>query len=258
MKKVLALIVLGLLGFYVIWPGYTGYSIHAALESENADVLSQKIDFPQVRASIREPVMARLDSRISEMLKDFGGALGVSRDQVKMDEIARIVDGALDDVVSPERLGGIYKRGGDVTGEIQKSVLRQIDNAGGLMALLDLDDEDTTGDDSATSGGFDVSNGIGGLLKNKNTRKLFGQIAQQIGKSGLSADGLFRKRKKVSSSNDDERSFDLANIKHFGFAGPLAMEVGVAADRDAAETDVTARMSFQNFDWKVTRLSPRL
>lgn len=262
MKKLIALIVLAALGFYVAWPAYTGYTIHTALEADDSDVLARKIDFPQVRTSIRGPVLQKIDSRINEMIGQYGVALGLTREQVKMDQIEAVVDGALADVVSPERLGGIYKRGGDFTGEIQKAVLREIDKAGGLNALLDLGDanaatDETDTDDTAIE--IDLSNGIGGLLKNKKARKILGQVAQQVGGSGgLSAEALFPKRKPRAASGNGERSFDLANVKHFGFAGPLAMEVGVAADRDAATSDVTARMSFQDMDWKVTRLEPHL
>ncbi len=262
MKKLFALIVLVLLGFYVGWPAYTGYAIHAALEAEDSAVLERKIDFPQVRSSIRGPVMVKLDSRIGELIDDFGVTLGVTRDQIKMERIHGIVDGALDDVVSPERLGEIYKRGGDFTGAIQQAVLRQVDQAGGLMELLDLESLGGSQDDDASAasgGGFDLSNGIGGLLKNKKARNILGQVMKQVGANGgLSADALFPKRKTIAASDNGDRSFDFSNVKHFGFAGPLAMELGVARDRDAIDPDVTARMSFQDMDWKVTRLTPNL
>ena len=260
MKKLLTLVVLGLLGFYVAWPAFTGYAIHAALEAEDRDVLARKIDFPQVRSSIRGPALTMIDRRIGEMIGKYGAALGVTKEQVKMDRISGIVDGALEDVVAPERLGAIYKQGGDFTGEIQKAVLRQIDDAGGMMALLDLDGTGTSQEGqtaNGASGGFDLSNGIGGLLKNPKTRSILGQVAKQLGQDGgLSADSLFPNRKARKSNVSGDRSFDLANIKHFGFAGPLAMELGVASDRDSVEAEVTARMSFQDFDWKVTRLTP--
>ncbi len=264
MKKLFALIIVALLGFYVGWPGYTGYQIHAALEADDAGLLARKIDFPQVRASIRGPVMAKVDGRLGEMVRTYGAALGVSKEQIKMDRIESIVDGALEEVVSPEKLGGIYRRGGDVTGAIQQAVLRQIDKAGGLMALLDLGNgaggaDDNSSDGGVTIGGFNVSGGIGGLLKNQQTRKVLGDLTKQFGGSaGLDVSKLFPSRSSTAAETGGGGSFDLANIKHFGFAGPLAMELGVARDDDAVEPDVTARMSFQDFDWKVTRLTPNL
>ncbi|MGI9408035.1 MAG: DUF2939 domain-containing protein [Hyphomicrobiaceae bacterium] len=263
MKKLLALIVVALLGFYVGWPAYSGYQIHAALEADDADVLARKIDFPQVRASIRAPVLAKINSRINELVRDFGAGLGVSKEQIKTDRIAQIVDGALEEVVAPERLGPIYKRGGDIKGEIQQAVLRRIDKTGGFMELLDIDDAgggDNSGGEDATIGGFNVSDGIGGLLKNKKTRKIFGDVASQLGgNAGGLAGKLFPDTpSSAASGGDGKRSFDFANVKRLGFAGPLAMELGVARDRDAVEPDVTARMSFQDFDWKVTRLTPNL
>ena len=261
MKKLFTLIVLALLGFYVGWPAFTGYQIHAALEADDADLLDRKIDFPQVRQSIREPVMVQIENRIGKILGDFGAALGVSKDDVDMGRIGGIVDGALAEVITPAKLGKIYKRGGDVTGEIQQAVLRQIDQSGGFASLLGKGSTLGSGSDSGVNvsvGGINLSEGIGGLLNSDSTRKVFGDVAKQLGGSGADLAGqLFPKKQTQSSGSESGKgSFGLSNIKSFGFAGPLGMEVGIAKDGAASNPDVTARMSFQDLDWKLTRLTP--
>lgn len=260
MKKLLALVV-ALLGFYVAWPAYTGYEIHAALEADDADLLDRKIDFPQVRQSIREPVMVQIEDRIGQILGNIGAAIGVTADDVDMNRIGAIVDGALAEVIAPNRLGGIYRRGGDVTGEIQQAVLRQIEKSGGFASLLS---KGTTGGDSSGSGvnvsigGINISDGIGGLLNSGSSGNVLSDVAKQLGGSGGDLAGqLFPKSGAASNGTRSGRgAFGIANIKSFGFVGPLGMEVGIAKNGEAQAPDVTARMNFQDLDWKLTRLTP--
>ena len=55
-----------------------------------------------------------------------------------------------------------------------------------------------------------------------------------------------------------QRSYGLANLKRFAFAGPLGFDVGVAKDPTASEPDLTAGMNFTGLDWKLTRIVPRI
>ena len=50
------------------------------------------------------------------------------------------------------------------------------------------------------------------------------------------------------------QAFGISNVKHFGFNGPFAMEVGLAKDGTAAKSDVTAEIGFSGGDWKLTKL----
>ncbi|MEO0619814.1 MAG: DUF2939 domain-containing protein [Pseudomonadota bacterium] len=261
MRKLILLIVLLAVGFYVGWPAWNGYAIKTALEREDSTTLAQKIDFPQVRASIREPVMVRLDDRIDQMVRDFGPAFGITKDQVKLDRITEIVNGALDDVVSPDRVGAIYKQGGDFVGAVQQAVLQRVDRMGGIMELFDVPPQDEGTGGSANDGNLDLSNGIGGLLRNKQARSILNQVTKQLGQSGgLSARDLFAPKRETGASpaGDQDAGFGFSNIKHFWFRGPLAMEAGIARDASAEVPDVTARITFQDFDWKVTHLVPRI
>ena len=72
---------------------------------------------------------------------------------------------------------------------------------------------------------------------------------------------LFPKRKKNSGGDgggDAESSFGFSNIKNFGFAGPLGLQLGIAKDSSADAPDVTAQYSFTGFDWRLTKLTPNL
>ncbi len=54
----------------------------------------------------------------------------------------------------------------------------------------------------------------------------------------------------------EPQGFGLANIKKFGFLGPLGFEIGVAKDKNATESDVIAEMRFIGGDWRVTGVRP--
>ena len=84
-----------------------------------------------------------------------------------------------------------------------------------------------------------------------------GQVAAQALDSGKIAEKLFPAAKAPNSSGK-EPGFGLRNIKSFGFAGPLGLQMGVSRDPDATEPDVTAEMHFTGMDWRVTKLRPDL
>lgn len=139
--------------------------------------------------------------------------------------------------------------------------MQRVDRMGGIMELFDIPPQDENSDGESAGGGLDLSNGIGGLLRNKQARSILNQVTKQLGQSGgISARDLFAPKRDagdVSRSGGDE-TFGVGNIKHFGFLGPLAMEAGIARDADAELPDLTARLTFQDFDWKVTHLTPRI
>ena len=136
MKKLIALVLVLLLAFYVGWPVFSSYRIHKALAADDSATLAQMIDFPSVRRSMRGPVLAKIESRIAGVMKTMGPAAAMLGGQIKQDKIEGVIDGALEDVVNPKRIGGIYAKGGDFAGAIKQSVMRQIEKMGGFAALM--------------------------------------------------------------------------------------------------------------------------
>lgn len=273
MKRFLLLIVLLLIGFYVAWPAVSGYRIYQGLQNNDPALLASKIDFPSVRSSMRGPVLTQVNTRIETVLKDLGPATQLVGSQIPRDNIEKIIDGALVTVVSPEKIAEIYARGGDLNAAIKDAVLNEIDKMGGLLAVLKLDkllapaDESAAGQGTgdATIGGFKIPGALGGLLKDKQVQEAVGGI---IGKIALDpeklAGKLFPSRPPVAGraadqeASGNEPSFGLDNIKSFGFNGPLAMQVGVSRSSSASLPEVTTEMAFQNYDWRITKLTPNL
>ncbi len=271
MKRLILLVVLLAIGFYVAWPAFTGYRIYQGLEENNPAMLAAKIDFPSVRQSMRGPVMVQVNSRIESVMKDLGPATKLVGDQIPKDNIEKIIDGALATVVEPKRIAEIYSSGGDLNAAIKDAVLSEIDKMGGLTSVLKLDKLLTQGGDGqggdVPSGGGDtiagikIPGGLGGLLKNKELREVVGGLAGKVGLDPAKMAGkLFPSRdgKAGSTKPAGKPSYGLGNIKNFTFPSPTAMQVGVARSPSVSDPEVTAEIAFRNYDWRVTKLIPNL
>lgn len=268
MKRLILLIVVIVFGFYVAWPAFSGYQINKALKGNDADALSRKIDFPSVRQSMRGPILAKIDERMVSVMKQLGPAAAVLGGGVKKQQIASIIDASLADVINPQRVMAIYAKGGDFTGAMRDSILKQIDKMGGFASLLGGGKEaggngapGNGGGGGMSLGGIKLPGGLGAVLGGKKAGGLVGQLAGKAGlNSGKIKDMLFPGKSKMAASSGDGKpaSFGLSNIKKLGFAGPLGLQLGVARDSAASAPDVTAQMEFSGFDWKVTKLIPNL
>lgn len=277
MKRFLLLVVLLLVGFYVAWPAFSGYRIYQSLQNSDPALLAAKIDFPSVRSSMRGPVLGQVNTRIESVLKDMGPATQLLGRQIPRDNIEKIIDGALETVVSPEQIAEIYGKGGDLNAAIKDAVLNEINKMGGLLAVLKLDkllgqsDQGPEGKANQeqgggeTIGGFKIPGGLGGLLKNKQVQEAIGGVAGKIVLDPEKLAGkLFPSRTGEERRGGDrgaaggKTSYGLDNIQSFGFSGPLAMHVGVARSGAASKPEVTTEMAFQNYDWRITKLTPNL
>ncbi|MEL6288112.1 MAG: DUF2939 domain-containing protein [Pseudomonadota bacterium] len=260
MRKLIVLALLLVVGFYVGWPAYSGYAIKTALDAGDADALARKVDFPQVRQSIRGPVLAEIQTRVGKLVDQFGPLLGLNRERVRMDDLQALVGETIDDVVTPRGVIDSYQSGRGIEVVVQREVMRRIDRQGGLTAFLDLPKEGGDGETGAGSGGLDLSQGLGGLIRSAQGRNLINDLTRQLGSSGIlgGVDAPKGSGAAGQSVGAGAGGFGIDNIKSFAFDGPLAMEVGVARDVTATRPDVTATMAFEGFDWRLTRLVPQL
>lgn len=264
MKRLILLVVLLAIGFYVAWPAFTGYRIYQGLEGNDPAMLAAKIDFPSVRQSMRGPVMAQVNTRIESIMKDLGPATKLVGDQIPKDNIEKIIEGALETVVEPKRIAEIYSSGGDLNAAIKDAVLSEIDKMGGLASVLKLDKLLAQGGDAPsgggdTIGGIKIPGGLGGLLKNKEVREVVGGLAGKVGLDPAKMAGkLFPSRDGKAGGTAGKPAYGLGNIKNFAFPSPTAMQVGVARSPSASDPEVTAEIAFRNYDWRVTKLIPNL
>lgn len=246
MKRLIGLLVLVLLGFYVAWPAWTGYQIANALKAKDTATLERKILFDDVRVSLRPAALQKVGEFYDK--SPLGGAV---MGNIKNDVAPTIADSALKALVTAPNLIRIVHDGKNLKDSAESILSEQIAKIGGLPGL---------GGGSGGGGG----GGLGGLggIKLPGGIQLpggLGGMAEKMGIPGLGG-GAPKQEAPVATTttNAPPPSYGLGNLKRFGFLGPLAFEVGVAKDASAAGPDVVVEMRFVNGDWRVVGVKPRI
>ncbi len=238
MKRVVALAVLLVLGFYVAWPAWSGYRIREALHAQSPEALAAKVDFESVRLSLRPAVTQKVSDGFDRYQTQAGPAGGLILGQLKKDIIPKIVETSLAALLTPETMIRIASEAGPIKESIERIMREQLGRAipGGSTA---------PGGASADTGATSMpAQGLGNL---------FGKVL----KGGAINDQPAAATEPAPTPAAPKRTFSLSNVKSFAFNGPLSFKVGVAKDPATADADVTAEMSFTGGDWKVTGLVPR-
>ncbi|MCF6200032.1 MAG: DUF2939 domain-containing protein [Hyphomicrobiaceae bacterium] len=257
MLRILFLAVAVFVGGWVAWPAFSAYQIYSGMKSADVSVLRDKINWDSMRASLRPVVASEVEKSIGKM--GGKGLAGAMMPQLKRQFMPQIIDMAMKTVVTPKGLSQVMAHGGDVSSAVKKIVSKQVGKLGGLGAL--------TGGGSGNSGGGGLLGGLlggdsqkgiggmlGGLLGNKKVRELAGdKIGGVMGGMGKSDPAP-----EMEEDKPAKPSYGLGNIKRFAYTGLGAMELGVAKDPATEGSDVVAIMEFQNFDWKLTGLVPRV
>ena len=145
-------------------------------------------------------------------------------------QISKVV---LESIVTPENMIRMANEPGTLPEKIERIVQRQLGRFGGK-------------DGSSTNPGT----GLGSLL-GKLKKPAGGSVVTTIKEQG----------KTVAGGADGEKGgppeVGIGNIKSFSFAGPLAFDVGFARNAASDKADLTARMEFTDFDWKLSRVVPQ-
>lgn len=232
MKRLIALVLLALAGFYVAWPAWSGYRIATALTNEDEGLIESKVDFQQVRESLKPAVI----TEISKGIDKSAGSLGPMAQVVKSQISGTMVDQILMAMITPRSVIRLAKEGGDLAASVQKAMA----DAGGQLGGV-----------SNSRGGLpQVGGNLGGVL---------GQVMGGLKTAPAPAPSAAEQpAAKTTASAPAKRSFGLGNIKGFHMAGPFGFDVDVARDATQAKADVTVGMSFTGTDWKLTRVVPVL
>ena len=247
MKRLIALVVLLLLGFYVAWPGWTGYQIANAIKAKDAEALERKISFPDVRESLKPVATLKVGEAYQQLAAQAGPAGAAIVSQIKADVVPKITETALTQLVTAPNLIRVVNEGGSYKESAERILGEQI----GKIGLSGLG-----GGAGGGGGGMQLPGGIqlpGGL----------GQIAGKMNIPGLGGGGGGGAPKAetpapAAATGGPAPSYGLSNIKRFSFLGPLAFEIGVAKDAAAAQSDVIVEMRFINGDWRVVGVKPRV
>jgi Protein of unknown function (DUF2939) len=252
MKRLIALAVLLLVGFYVAWPAWSGYQIHKSIGAKNTGLLESKIDFPSVRTSLRPVVAAKITDGLEKFQAQAGPAGAMILSQLKGDMVPKIVETTLGSVVNAETVMRIATEGGSFKENLEKIMREQLGRSG----------LPTAGGGSA--GGATVPGLPGGLPGGVGSA--MGDLLGKIGRPKSPVRDVTNEEPKTApvaetAPGDQTKAsakFSLANIKTFKLNGPFSYVVGVAKDPAATEADVTAEISFTGGDWKITGLVPKL
>ena len=78
MRRLLLLIIVALIGFYIAWPAYSGWQIKSALANGDADALAGKVSFDRVRDSLKPAAEKRVAEELAKVAKSLRRA-GISR-----------------------------------------------------------------------------------------------------------------------------------------------------------------------------------
>lgn len=238
MSRIIGLLVLAVLGFYVAWPAYSVMRIKNAVETDNVPLLAAKVDFPSVRVSLTPAVTAEAEKVVAAALAKSGGDNGALMGQLKAQMMPKIVELALNTIVTPESLMRIHREGGDVRKTI-KDIVQEKMGAGGLGALAGV----LGGGDAKAGGLGDLIGGkLGGLFGKKDA----GGPAVST-EPGVAAPGL----------PQTKAVYGIANVKRFAITGPASYSIGVAKDQAAVVPDVEADIAFSGLDWKIVGVRPR-
>ena len=251
MKRLLTLLLLLLAGFYVGWPAYSGYEIKTALEAKDAATLSSKIDFESVKASLRPAATVEAEQSLTESVEKSGVAAGILSAEIARKVLPALVDASLNSLVTPENIIRIYSDGRAVKDTLARIVREQIGKSGGLAGLGALIGKPAPGGEAKT-GAFSGAIDAVGKATGIDLGKVVTKTAPVRTVTEPASDPA------SAASSEKPKGYGIGNIKHFGLAGPLSVELGVAKDAGATEPDVTAEMTFRGTDWILTGLRPRV
>ncbi len=245
MKKYIALLVVAALGFYVAWPAWSAYRIATALSQEDEAALASKVDFIQVRESLRPTAVALIGKQMDKQSGALGSLGQVLGGDLKAQMLGKVADQVLALVVTPGAAIRIARDGGDVAGAFEKAMRKAAPAA-----------VPSTGDGNAASGG------LGGV---------FGQAAAAVGVARSSGIGATTPdvtapvtaqpaatAPSASANPAAKRAFGLGNVKGLSLAGPLGFDIAVARDVAQSKPDATIGMAFTGGDWKLTRVVPNM
>lgn len=249
MSRIVGLLILALVAFYVGWPAYSGYRIKTALDAGDTAGLSQKIDFDRVRASLRPAVTAEVEKSLKTAVEASGQPPAVM-DKLKADTLPKLVDVALNGLVTPEAVVRIYRERADLKTAVAKVVAERMASPEGLVLLGSIAGSLPT--DKATMGnvlgqlgklaeksGVDPGKVLGSLFGKKPAEEPAAGAAQA---GGAKSDG----------------GFGIDNVKSVAMSGPAGYAIGIAKNKLALKPEAIIEVAFTGGDWKLVGITPQI
>jgi hypothetical protein len=230
MKKLLLLLTVFLLlaaAFFVAWPGWAVYEIHAAIQAKDAPALE--------RTSLRTAVADKLAQLyVPTQAAPTSPALA---ERLKREAVARLVGNALENLVTAEALLLVLSEGGPLKGSVERMLRDQMGRADAPKRVGPV----TTlgpGQGAAKSGAGSATPAA------PKRGPVVRTVSSEDSKSG------------PESEPESDTVYGLRNIKSFTAIGPFRYEFGLAKSRRASSPDVLADLSFTGLGWKITAIKP--
>lgn len=260
MKRLVLLLLALVLGFYVGWPAFSSYQLHSALERRDVRAVERKIDFPSVRRSLEPVVTKEVGAGLDRYLGDLAPLATMLAPLLKQQYAPKIVEASLNTLVTPDNIVRLYAERQDARSAAERILLDELNKPGGLFAALFA----SSGKSTETGGNPAARLQLPGGLDESLQRQIGGGTGQVPDLKKILVEMIEKNRvqrgagprPEAVASKGGDGSFGVSNIKRFGFNGPLAMEVGVAASGAAPKPDFLAEMAFTGTDWRLTRLVP--
>ena len=256
MKRLITLAVLLLLGFYVAWPGWTGYQVASAIKAKDSATLERKISFPDVRETLKPAAIQKLGEAYDQAAPSIPGA-AATLNSIKADVVPKLTDQALNTLVTAPNLIRVVSEAGPLKESAERILREQIAKLGGLPGLGGLGGLGGGGGGGTAGGGVQIPGGLGQLAGKMGIDP--GKLAgiPGLGGGAPKADPTPAPAAPAAGAAPPP-SYGIANIKRFSFLGPLAFEIGVAKDPNATLPDVVVEMRFVGGDWRVVGVKPRV
>lgn len=259
MKRLLVLIIVVGLGFYAGWPAWSGYQIKSALDRGDTETLRQKIDFSNVRVSLKPAAEHYAEQMLQEKLQSPGSPVStVLTNQAKASLLKTLVDQTLTRLVTPETLIRLSRQGGTLKDAVAKLIKQETSgSAGGLEALGNLGKVRIGDEDGSGGRELDIGGLVGGIVSAARGGKPISIDAS--GDRVAANENRYVQGDEATASVVQEKveKIGIGNIKHVGFDGPLGIKLGIARDARSKKPDLIAGLRFQDMDWKLVSLEPQ-
>lgn len=252
MKRLLLVVILGLISFYVAWPAVSLWQIYSAIKQEEPETLEQKIDFVSVRESMRPTVRMKISERIDEV-KTRKGTAGAIAQLLSGNVVDHLTSVVLERIVTPVNMIRLANEPGTLPEKINRIVSDEIGRVAGGLRLNNPQSGNNGNGIAGAGDAFRKSlekqfGGLGNVLRDVDRGA--GQNAAQDNRA-ISAEAV-----AAEDGERDVKRFGLSNVKAFGFAGFLAFDIGLARNPQADAPDLTLRMAFTDMDWKLIQIVP--
>lgn len=263
-------LLLALAGFYGAWPAYTGHVIRTAIKSGDAAALAAKVDYAEVRASLRPVVTAEVQRMIEDRRENGNALTRTIAKRMNGGFTRRLVLTAIDRIATPENTIRLARYGGTVRQFLRRAVTDEITRSGGLEAK-----EGSGGAEAgAALDARQIRRGVLDRILGRQPKREPGPAAdapkqdapspKTAGPAAQAAPGPEPQAAPAPAGNGAadpppvQRKYTIANIKRLALTGPLTIEVGINRDPAQPWAELTAVLEFTGLDWKVVALRPSL